>query len=141
MRLASMPTLMSLDSEWCVTLLQADRTQHLVHAHRFICCKHLQFDCFKAHRDCKKARIRFESLCCDDVCSKRVRPLSSWELQSPYVHPRRYNRPALARPTQTRQRHPYQWRPSALTRQLQQQAAWQCRERSPRMWTSLQESV
>ena len=23
-------------------------------------------------------------------CSKRVRPLSSWELQSPYVHPRRY---------------------------------------------------
>jgi len=24
-------------------------------------------------------------------CSKRVRPLSSWELQSPYMHPRRYN--------------------------------------------------
>ena len=24
------------------------------------------------------------------MCSKRVRPLLSWELQSPYAHPRRY---------------------------------------------------
>ena len=50
--------------------------------------------CFPWRFDCAELELTDGleyTQCCQGICcSERVRPLLSWELQSPYVHARRY---------------------------------------------------